>query len=280
MRIQFLGAAQSTSGSCYLLSFGEHQVLVDCGLFQGPEELKQRNYGDFPFVPREIAAVILTHAHIDHSGLVPKLVKQGFQGPIYATGVTADLCRIMLADSAHIQESEVERKNRKLRRRGEKLLTPIYTVEDAAQAVTQFKAMVYDEEVEILPGLRVKFRDSGHILGSAIVELWVTEAGETTKFVFSGDLGNLEQPIVQDPTFITEADVLIVESTYGTRLHEKREQRLEHLAEVVNSTMERGGNLLIPAFALGRTQDSAQLKGAPGSGGHSGPNYLYRQSLS
>lgn len=255
MRIQFLGAAQTTSGSCYLLNWGEHQVLVDCGLFQGPEELKQRNYGDFPFAPGKIDAVILTHAHIDHSGLLPKLVKHGFQGPIYATGVTADLCRIMLADSAHIQESEVERKNRKLRRRGQKLLTPIYTVEDAAQAAAQFRAMVYDEEVEILPGLRVRFRDAGHILGAAIVELWVTEAGETTKLVFSGDLGNLEQPIIQDPTFISEADVLIVESTYGTRLHENREQRLEHLAEVVNSTMARGGNLLIPAFALGRTQD-------------------------
>jgi len=255
LRIQFLGAAGCTSGSCYLLAFGDKQVLVDCGLFQGPEELKQRNYGDFPFVPSEIDAVILTHAHIDHSGLLPKLTRLGFKGPIYATAVTADLCAVMLADSGHIQEMEVERKNRKLARRGQPLLTPIYTVEDAAKTMEHFKRMVYDEELEVLPGLRLRFRDAGHILGAAIAELWVTEEGETTKFVFSGDLGNVGQPILQDPTYITEADVLVIESTYGTRLHEQREERLEHLADVVNRTMERGGNLLIPAFALGRTQD-------------------------
>jgi metallo-beta-lactamase family protein len=255
LRIQFLGAAQCTSGSCFLLAFSGRQVLVDCGLFQGPEELKQRNYRDFPFSPAEIDAVILTHAHIDHSGLLPKLTRLGFRGPIYATAVTADLCSIMLADSAHIQEMEVERKNRKLKRRGQPLLTPIYTVADAEKTMQQFRRMAYDEEMEILPSLRVRFRDAGHILGGAIVEIWVEEEGETTKFVFSGDLGNTGQPIVRDPTAITEADVLVIESTYGTRLHEDREQRLELLAEIVNRTRERGGNLLIPAFALGRTQD-------------------------
>ena len=254
MRIQFLGAAETTSGACYLITSQDKQVLVDCGLFHGPQELKQRNYGDFPFEPSEIDAVILTHAHIDHSGLLPKLVKLGFKGPIYATAVTTDLCSIMLADSGHIQEAEVERKNRKRQRRGQELLTPIYTVDDADLAMKQFTRMMYDEEVEIVPSFRVRFRDAGHILGAAIVELWVTD-GETTKFVFSGDLGNMGQPIVQDPTFITEADVLVIESTYGTRIHENREDRLERLAEVVNSTMKRGGNLLIPAFALGRTQD-------------------------
>lgn len=255
MQLQFLGAAETTSGACYLLRVGGRQILVDCGLFHGPEELKQRNYGDFPFEPREIDAVLLTHAHIDHSGLLPKLVKHGFTGPIYATAVTCDLCSIMLADSGFIQEAEVERKNRKRIRRGQELLTPIYTVQDAADAMNQFRRMVYDEEVEMFPDLRVRFRDAGHILGAAIVELWVTEGGKTTKFVFSGDLGNLDQPIIQDPTFITEADVLVVEATYGTRAHENRDDRMERLAEVVNSTMERGGNLLIPAFALGRTQD-------------------------
>lgn len=254
MRMQFLGAAETTSGACYLIQSGDKQILVDCGLFHGPEELKQRNYGDFPFDPRAIDAVLLTHAHIDHSGLLPKLVKHGFEGPIYATAVTTDLCSIMLADSGHIQESEVERKNRKRLRRGEDPLAPIYTVEDAERTMKQFKRMVYDEEVEVFPSIRVRFRDAGHILGAAIVELWVTEE-ETTKLVFSGDLGNLDQPIVQDPTFITEADILVIESTYGTRTHENREGRLEHLADVVNSTMKRGGNLLIPAFALGRTQD-------------------------
>ncbi len=255
MRMQFLGAAEITSGACYLVRSGDQQVLIDCGMFHGPEELKQRNYGDFPFEPSEIDAVLLTHAHIDHSGLVPKLVKHGFTGPIFATAVTVDLCEIMLADSGYIQESEVERKNRKLARRGKELLTPIYTVEDAAEAMKQFKRMMYDEEVTILPTMRVRFRDAGHILGAAIVELWVTEGEETTKLVFSGDLGNLDQPIVQDPTFITEADILVIESTYGTRNHENRGDRLQHLADVVNNTMRRGGNLLIPAFALGRTQD-------------------------
>lgn len=255
MKLQFLGAAETTSGSCYLLSFGEQQILIDCGLFQGPEELKQRNYGDFPFVPSSIDAVILTHAHIDHSGLLPKLAKRGFVGPIYTTGVTVDLCSIMLADSGHIQESEVERKNRKLRRQGKKLLTPIYTVEDAQTVMKQFRPMIYDEEITILPNLKVRFRDAGHILGAAIVELWVTEDEEVTKLVFSGDLGNLDQPIVQDPTFISAADIVVIESTYGTRVHEEREARFEHFARIVNETMERGGNLLIPAFALGRTQD-------------------------
>lgn len=255
MRLQFLGAAETTSGSCYLLSFTDQKVLVDCGLFQGPEELKQRNYGDFPFDPREIDAVILTHAHIDHSGLLPKLVKAGFRGSIYATGVTVDLCRIMLADSGHIQESEVERKNRKLQRRGQKLLAPIYTVEDAATAMKQFKAMIYDEEMTILPTLRMRFRDAGHILGAAIVELWVSEGEETIKLVFSGDLGHVGQPIVQDPTFLSEADILIIESTYGTRLHENQANRMARLAEIVNETLEQGGNLIIPAFAVGRTQD-------------------------
>lgn len=255
MQLQFLGAAETTSGSSYLLSFAQYQILIDCGLFQGPEELKQRNYGDFPYAPADIDAVILTHAHIDHSGLLPKLVKEGFQGPIYATAVTADLCRIMLADSGHIQESEVERKNRKLRRQGKPLLTPIYTVANAQAALGQFKRMVYDEEVTVLPGLRLRLRDAGHILGAAIVELWVTEGEETSKFVFSGDLGGLGQPIIRDPTFVSAADYLIIESTYGTRLHEHREGRLEHLAQVVNATLRRGGNLLIPSFAVGRTQD-------------------------
>lgn len=255
MNIQFLGAAEITSGACYLVRSGDQQVLIDCGMFHGPEELKQRNYGDFPFDPSEIDAVLLTHAHIDHSGLLPKLVKHGFAGPIYATAVTVDLCEIMLADSGYIQESEVERLNRRRSRRGQELLTPIYTVADVDIAMKQFKRMVYDEEVQILPTMRARFRDAGHILGAAIVELWVTEGEETTKVVFSGDLGNLDQPIVQDPTFIAETDILVIESTYGTRHHENRGDRLEHLAEVVNSTMKRGGNLLIPAFALGRTQD-------------------------
>ncbi|HHT73645.1 MAG TPA: serine hydrolase [Firmicutes bacterium] len=255
MQLEFLGAAETVSGSCFLLRFGIYQVLVDCGMFHGPRELKERNYGSFPFNPLEIDAVILTHAHIDHSGLLPKLVKHGFSGPIYATDATADLCTIMLPDSAYIQEAEVERKNRRLSRQGKPLLEPIYTKADADKTLAQFRPMVYDERVEILPGLAIRMRDAGHILGAALVEVWVTEEGGTVKLVFSGDMGNLDQPIVQDPTFLQDADYVIVESTYGTRLHQDRENRRERLAEVVRETMARGGNLLIPAFALGRTQD-------------------------
>lgn len=255
MQLEFLGAAETVSGSCFLLRFGIYQVLVDCGMFHGPKELKERNYGSFPFNPREIDAVILTHAHIDHSGLLPKLVKHGFGGPIYATEATADLCTIMLPDSAYIQEAEVERKNRRLSRQGKPLLEPIYTKADADKTLGQFRPMIYDETVEILPGFKLRMRDAGHILGAAIVEIWVTEEGKTIKLVFSGDIGNLDQPIVQDPTFLEDADYVVVESTYGTRLHEERENRRLRLAEVVRETMARGGNLLIPAFALGRTQD-------------------------
>lgn len=255
MQLEFLGAAETVSGSCFLLRFGTYQVLIDCGMFHGPKELRERNYGGFPFNPLEIDAVILTHAHIDHSGLLPKLVKHGYPGPIYATEATADLCTIMLPDSAYIQEAEVERKNRKLARQGQPLLEPIYKREDADQTLKQFRPMIYDEVVPILPGLEIRMRDAGHILGAAIVEVWVEEDGSRIKIVFSGDIGNLDQPIVQDPTFLQDADYVIVESTYGTRYHEDRENRSARLAEVVRDTMARGGNLLIPAFALGRTQD-------------------------
>jgi len=255
VQLEFLGAAETVSGSCFLLRFGTYQVLVDCGMFHGPRELKERNYGSFPFNPREIDAVILTHAHIDHSGLIPKLAKHGFSGPVYATEATADLCTIMLPDSAYIQEAEVERKNRRLRRQGKPLLEPIYTRADADRALELFRPMIYDERIEILPGLALRMRDAGHILGAAIVEVWVSEDGGTIKLVFSGDIGNLGQPIVQDPTFLADADYVIVESTYGTRLHQDREHRRERLAEVIRETIAGGGNLLIPAFALGRTQD-------------------------
>jgi len=255
VQLEFLGAAETVSGSCFLLRFGMYQVLVDCGMFHGPKELKERNYGSFPFNPLEIDAVILTHAHIDHSGLLPKLVKHGFRGPIYATEATVDLCTIMLPDSAHIQEAEVERKNRRLSRQGKPLLEPIYTRAHADQTLEQFRPMVYDEVVEILPGLAIRMRDAGHILGAAIVEVWVEEEDSRIKLVFSGDIGNLDQPIVQDPTFLKDADYVIVESTYGTRLHQNRDNRRARLGEVVRETMAEGGNLLVPAFALGRTQD-------------------------
>jgi metallo-beta-lactamase family protein len=224
-------------------------------MFQGPKELKERNYGDFLFNPEEIDYVILTHAHIDHSGLLPKLAKKGFKGHIISTKATMDLCSLMLPDSGHIQELEVERKNRKLARAGRQLLVPIYDHIDAARTMSRFKVLDYDLEVGLSPTVSIKLRDAGHILGSSIVEMWINEGNLKNKFVFSGDLGNLNQPIIKDPTKIEDADFLIMETTYGNRLHTAMGDKKELLLNIVKETFSRGGNLIIPAFAVERTQD-------------------------
>jgi metallo-beta-lactamase family protein len=227
------------------------KVLIDCGMFQGPREIKERNYNDFPFNPKDLDFVILTHAHIDHSGLLPKLVKHGYKGKIYCTTATKDLCSILLPDSGHIQEMEVERKNRKLSRAGQPLLEPIYTVDDAYEALKHFEGILMYNETDLTKDIKFNFINSGHILGSAIVELFI----DGKKIVFTGDLGNQNQPIIHDPDIIDKADYLIIESTYGSRTHGEPYDKEEKLKEIIRETFARGGNLIIPAFAVARTQD-------------------------
>ena len=253
MRLRFLGAAHTVTGSCYMLEVQDTKILIDCGMFQGSKRIKELNQEDFLFTPAELDAVFLTHAHVDHSGLIPKLCREGFKGPVYATKTTCDLAQIMLPDSAHIQVSDAEMRNRKGARSGAEPVDPLYTMEDAMRALQQFRPISYKKEFSLGDHIRVVYHDAGHIIGSAIIEIFATEEGKTTKFVFSGDLGQPNQPIIKDPSIIRGADFLIVESTYGDRLHQEYDKE-SVLAEVVNDTMDRGGNLIIPAFAVGRTQ--------------------------
>ncbi|ABO49244.1 beta-lactamase domain protein [Desulforamulus reducens MI-1] len=255
MYIQFLGAAQTVTGSCFLVEAGATRLLVDCGLFQGSKEIKERNYRNFPLAPSSVDFILLTHAHIDHSGLLPKFIKQGFKGKVIATSATVDLCEILLPDCGHIQEMEVERKNRKYRRQGRKLIEPIYTAEDGERALNYFERANYNEIITISSDIRVCFRDAGHILGSSMIEMWVKENGKETKLVFSGDIGNTNQPFIKDPSFIVDADYVIMESTYGNRVHQDSDNKLELLQRAIKDTYHRGGKLIIPAFAAGRTQD-------------------------
>ena len=255
INLTFYGGAGTVTGSCYLLDTGNYKVLIDCGLFQESKEIKERNYADFPFNPGQVDVLLLTHAHIDHSGLIPKLYKQGYRGQVITTPVTRDLCNILLPDSGHIQEMEVERKNRKNLRSGKTLLEPIYTVEEALQCLPYFETLDYQTYRELTPGIKIRFQDAGHILGSAIIELWLTQPEGPVKIVFSGDLGNNQQPIVKDPALITAADYLVIESTYGNREHKDNIPILEQLSRVVKETFKRGGNVVIPAFAVERSQD-------------------------
>ncbi len=255
MKISFHGAARTVTGSFFIVETDTVRFAIDCGLFQGKSSVKERNYQPFRMDPASLDFMVLTHAHIDHSGLIPKLCKQGFKGPIYCTFATADLATILLPDSAYIQESEVERKNRKLTRAGKPLLTPVYTVEDAQRCMEQFRPYGYDEIFKPAPEVEIRLRDAGHILGSAIVEIWVTESGKRTKLVFSGDLGNSRQRIIKDPTYIENADYVILESTYGNRLHQANTTRMDRLLEAIEFTRRKGGNLIIPSFAVERTQD-------------------------
>ncbi|MBP3400250.1 MAG: MBL fold metallo-hydrolase [Selenomonadales bacterium] len=253
MKLTFCGAAQVVTGSCFLLETEGKKYLIDCGMFQGSKTVRSYNYRDFLFAPNSIDAVLLTHAHIDHSGLLPKLCRQGFKGMIYTTKATRDLCAIMLPDSAHIQEYDAMQENRKRERNGKEAVQPMYTVDDAYACLQHFKAVHYGDSVQLGDNVRVCFKDAGHILGSSIIEVYVTENGETTKILFSGDLGQPDQPIINDPTAVEEADYIICESTYGNRLH-MTQAKEERLAEVVNDTIDRGGNVIIPSFAVGRAQ--------------------------
>lgn len=262
MNITFCGASRCVTGSCFLVETASDRILVDCGLAQGQDEKKIGS--EFPFSPSSIDAVILTHAHIDHSGRLPQLAKEGYNGPIYATAATHELANIMLLDSAHIQESEAEWKNRKGRRAGQEPVEPLYTEEDAYDALSLFHDIEYGNISTISSNMRFRFIDAGHLLGSASVELFVTENGKTKKIVFSGDIGNLNQPIIKDPEYISKADYVVMESTYGTRVHEALPtdnilERAKLLADITDRTFSRGGKLIIPSFAVGRTQEILYL---------------------
>ncbi|MFN4148095.1 MAG: MBL fold metallo-hydrolase, partial [Rhodocyclaceae bacterium] len=264
MNLTFLGAAREVTGSCYLLESGRSRLLVDCGLFQGGREARAKNLSAFSFTPATIDCVILSHAHIDHSGLLPRLTALGFKGPIFATPATCDLLGVMLPDAAHIQEKEAEHENyQRFRSRsaGEKrLFAPLYTVEQARNCLKHLHPVDYDQPFQPLPGIICRFRDAGHILGSAIVEITLTFDGQRRSIVFSGDLGQPMRPLVRDPTPIEQADWLVVESTYGNRLHKSMPETEDELVQAVIDTLEhRGGNLVVPAFAVGRTQDMLYL---------------------
>lgn len=255
MEIRFFGAAKMVTGSNYLLETKDHKILIDCGMFQGNTEIEMLNYEDFPYDPKEIDFMFLTHAHIDHSGRIPKLVKDGFRGRIITTNPTYELCKIMLLDSAKIQEADVEWENRKRQRAGKEPLEPLYTIEDAEYSLKYFEPYFYGQRIKINDKIQIRFRDAGHILGSSILEMWIKEDGEEFKIVFSGDLGMPDRPIIRNPEYIEEADFLIIESTYGDSVHESYEESTEKLIDIINKTALRGGTVIIPSFAVGRTQE-------------------------
>ncbi len=255
MQISCMGGAKTVTGSCFLVEAKGCRFLVDCGMFQGGKDVKARNSESFPFHPGDIDFVLLTHAHIDHSGLLPKLILAGFKGRVYATDGTVELCRVMLPDSGYIQEMEVERKNRKALRSGVPLLSPIYTAADAEEAMKRFVHVSYGEEIHPAANVRARFLNAGHILGSAMIEVFVEEDGAEKKILFSGDLGRPDRPIVKDPDIVKSADVLVIESTYGDRLHGESGDLSGQLKDVIHRTIRRGGNVVIPAFAVDRSQD-------------------------
>jgi metallo-beta-lactamase family protein len=255
MQINFLGAAQTVTGSFYVVETEKTRFAVDCGMFQGSETIEQRNRLDFTIDPKTIDFLILTHAHIDHSGLVPKLCKAGFSGPIYSSKATKELCAVMLPDSGNIQESEAKKAGSQNEAAEEQALEPIYTTTDAVKALEQFKIVDLDELQLPAADVKFRFREAGHILGSAIVELWLSEKDGEVKLVFSGDLGRPAQPFVNDPAFIEEADYLVLESTYGDRLHPQIKDRPGELKKIIDRTLKRGGNVIIPSFAVERAQD-------------------------
>lgn len=255
MKIQFCGATTSVTGSCHLITTDNFKILLDCGQFQGSKAMEAMNYEDFPFDPADIDYMILSHAHIDHCGRIPLLIKKGFKGSIYCTDATADLVEVMLKDSGFIHEKEAEWKNRKNQRAGRPLIEPLYTYNDALDSLQYIKPVLYDQLVELNPELKIVFNDAGHILGSAITELWITEGEHTAKIVFSGDLGVMNRPILRNPTIIKKADYVIMETTYGNRLHPQNSMDVQNLIDIIINTARRGGTTVIPSFAVGRTQE-------------------------
>ncbi|MDP8221926.1 MAG: MBL fold metallo-hydrolase [Candidatus Lernaella stagnicola] len=255
MQLEFHGAIRVVTGSCYLLRIGGKQVLIDCGLYQGGRRIERRNREAFHFNPQTIDAVVVTHAHIDHIGLLPKLVRDGYRGPIHSTAATSDLARILLLDAAHIAEFEAERHNRKAKRSGQPFERPVFTMRNAEDAIELFVQHRYGDEFDVVEGLHAVYRDAGHILGSAFVEMVAYENGAKRRITFSGDLGNTDQAIICDPQPPNPTDVLLIESTYGDRQHRPRGDTLNELAEILLQAYKEGGNVVIPAFAVGRTQE-------------------------
>lgn len=254
MHIEFCGAAREVTGSCHLLHVGGRRILLDCGLIQGARRDEERNREAFPFAPGDIDAVVLSHAHIDHSGRLPLLARRGYTGPVHTHRATRDLCRIMLKDSAFIAEKDTAWENRKRRRKGLPERAPLYTRDDADAVMKQFRTLAYDRSVEICPGIRLTLYDAGHILGSAIVVLDVEEGGTRRRIAFSGDLGHRDAPILRDPGHPERADLVILESTYGDRLHRSWDETRDEMIGIIANAGAREGNILIPAFAVGRSQ--------------------------
>lgn len=252
MKLTFLGATHEVTGSCFFLEACGKKLIVDCGMEQGPDYFENQ---ELPVAAGEVDFALVTHAHIDHSGMLPMLCKNGFKGQIHSTEATADLCSVMLRDSAHIQEFEAEWRNRKAMRAGEPAFTPVYTMADAEAAISCFVPHPYNQKIELCEGIEIRFIDVGHLLGSSSIEIWLTEEGHTEKIVFSGDIGNLNQPIIKDPQYISEADYVVMESTYGDRSHGERPDYISSLTAVLQRTFDRGGNVVIPSFAVGRTQE-------------------------
>lgn len=256
MKIAFYGATEDVTGSNFLVTTeNDESFLIDCGMFQGSDSKEAKNYQPFPYDAAALDFLILTHAHIDHSGRIPKLVKEGFDKPIYSTRATMDLVDIMLQDSAQIQYYDILWENKKRERAGEELVEPLYDSDDVAKAMKLFEPRYYDEMIEITPNIKIRMQDAGHILGAAIIELWVTEGEITTKVVFSGDMGMPDHPLIRDPQKIDSADVVVMESTYGNTVHADYKNSLDSLMEVINTTTGKGGTVIIPSFAIGRTQE-------------------------
>ena len=252
MKLTFLGATHEVTGSCtYLEACGKH-ILIDCGMEQGPDAFENQ---EIPVAASDIDMVLLTHAHIDHSGRLPLLYQRGFRGQIFATDATAELCDIMLRDSAHIQMFEAEWKNRKGRRAGKEEVIPLYDINDAQGAIQCLVSCEYGKIINIADGIRIRFVDAGHLLGSASIEIWINENEVQKKLVFSGDIGNLNQPLIRDPEYLKDADYVVMESTYGDRSHGERTDYITELTSIIQKTFDRGGNLVIPSFAVGRTQE-------------------------
>lgn len=255
MKIMFCGAADGVTGSCHLITTDKYKFLLDCGQFQGGKTMEEKNHEPFPFNPAEIDFMILSHAHIDHCGRIPLLVKQGFRGKIYCVDATAELTEVMLLDAGHIQEKEAEQQNRKNERAGRPLVEPLYTVKDSEAALMYLEPVLYDQLVEVNDSIKIVFNDAGHLFGSAIIEVFAEENGTVSKLVFSGDLGVKDRPILRNPTIIKKADYVIMETTYGNRLHAENKTSVAKLIEIVRETVKRGGNVVIPSFAVGRTQE-------------------------